>query len=72
MKPRTLKQRIATLERQVKDLRALNAPPKYREGTVVLTYEEASDGATYQAALKKVYGDHSKIIVTPRWDWEIR
>jgi len=66
MKPRTLQQRIATLERQVKAL----TPRRrwYPEGAIFLTHEEACDGATYGLALKKVAGDHSKIIVKPRWD----
>jgi len=37
-------------------------------GEVGLTHEEARDGASYQAALKQVGGDHSKIKVKPRWN----
>ena len=34
-----------------------------QRGTIVLSHEQASDGATYQDALKRVGGDHSKITV---------
>ena len=41
-------------------------PPE--PGDIVLTPEQAEDGATYQEALKMVGHDHSKIKVKRRWD----